>query len=193
MELLVTTAVWIFILTHIDTLVVLTAFCTDANYKLPELIVGHYIGFTVGLLVAITGAIIATDLFQESAFLLGLVPLGLGIWGLSRQGPDHSSESSPAAPPTRSGRATVVVIAGVGLSGENIAVFVPFFATLSTSELLSIFVLYLVAAGFVFLLALFLGRRAHESKLPNWVEELLVPGSLITVGLYVLLAGWLAG
>lgn len=192
MELLVTTAVWIFIFTHIDTLVVLTAFCADVNYKLPELIVGHYIGFTIGLLVALFGAIIATDLFQEYAFLLGFVPLGLGIWGISRRSSDRSSETSPSSPPTRFGRATIVVIAGVGLSGENIAVFVPFFSTLSTSELLLIAVLYFAAAGVIFVLALFLGRRTHESRLPNWVEKLLVPGSLITVGLYVLAAGWFA-
>lgn len=191
MEGLLVLSLWFFAITHLDTLVLLLAFCTDERYQVAEIAIGHYLGFSIGLAGALVGSFAAAELLQDFSFLLGFVPLALGVWGILRRGTsnDHYTRIVPSG---RLGRIGVVTAAGVGLSGENIAVFVPFFATLSTAELLAVTSLYLIAAGVVFVLALLVSRRPAAANLPGWVEEWAAPGSIILVGLYVLSAGWVA-
>ncbi len=189
MEGLLALSLWFFAITHLDTLVLLLAFCTDERYRVGEVAIGHYLGFSIGLAGALVGSFVVAELLREFAFVLGFVPLALGLWGILRRGTsnDHYTRIVPSG---RLGRTGVVTVAGIGLSGENIAVFVPFFATLSTAELLGVTALYLIAAGVLFVLALFISRRPATANLPEWVEEWAAPVSLILVGLYVLSAGW---
>lgn len=185
------TALWFFAITHLDTLVVISAFCTDERYDLPEVFVGHYLGFGIGLLAAVIAAWVAAAAFEEMSFVLGVIPLGLGMWGFitidTRVKPIH-----PEVIPSRLSRVATVTVASVGLSGENIAVFLPFFLTLSEGELVTVLVTYVLAAAVVFLLALWIARQAAAVAIPRWVETHLVPGTLVVVGAYVLIAGWLA-
>lgn len=188
METVLLVGVWLFAVTHLDTLVVISAFCADNDYQLWEVLVGHYIGFCAGLVAAVAGAALAAELFQEWTFLLGTVPLGIGLWGLFHQPPETTVEMSRAVPNTL-GRIGVVSVAGIGLSGENIAVFVPFFAGLSLAELLVVIGVYLVGAGIVFLAAYIIVSRVAADGIPGWLDRWLVPTVLVLVGGYVLATG----
>ena len=190
MESILIVGVWLFAVTHLDTLLVVGAFCADNDYRLWEVLVGHYVGFCVGLIAAVVGAILAAELLQEWTFMLGVIPLGLGLWGLLRQPPETTVEESPAVPNSL-GRIGVVTIAGLGLSGENIAVFVPFFATLPPFELALIIVVYLIGAGVVFLAAFVIVSRVVTDGIPDWLDRWLVPTVLVLVGGYVVVAGWI--
>jgi len=183
-------SVWLFAVTHLDTLLVIGAFCADNDYRHREVLVGHYIGFSVGLAGAVAGALLAAELFQEWTFLLGLVPLSIGLWGLFRRPPELTVADSPVLP-TAAGRVGVVTVAGIGLSGENIAVFVPFFAELSATELAIVIVGYLLGAGLVFLTALLAVTRVAVDGIPDWLDRWLVPTVLVLVGGYVVVTGWL--
>ncbi|WIV67374.1 cadmium resistance transporter [Natrialbaceae archaeon AArc-T1-2] len=190
METTLLVAVWLFTVTHLDTLLVIGAFCTDNDYRLWEVLVGHYVGFCVGLAAAVIGAILAAELLQERTYLLGVVPLSLGLWGLLRQPPETTVEESPIVPNSL-GRIGVVTVTGLGLSGENIAVFVPFFVDLSPSELTPIIIVYLIGAGVVFLAAFMIVSRATSDDIPDWLDRWLVPTVLVLVGGYVVVAGWI--
>lgn len=192
MENLIVLSLWFFALTHVDTFFVLVAFCIDGGYRLPEILLGHYLGFGFGLLGAVLGAVVAAETLQGGAYLLGFVPLGIGLWGIVRR----RSEVHTVAPDYPSSwlrRIGVVTVAGIGLSGENIAVFVPFFVTLADEELAVILSFYLVAAGVTFVIAVFVSRWTIEREYPKWIDKWLVPVTLIGVGMYVLGAGWVAG
>lgn len=173
-----------------DTFVVLTAFCADADYSLGEVLLGHLVGFSLGLAAAVAGAFVAAGVLQEWTFLLGVVPLALGLWGLVRSRREVGVPETPelSEPVSHVG---VVAMAGVGLSGENVAVFVPFFVGLTVSELAAVTALYVVCAGAVFVLAASIVRLVPEARTPDRVDDLLVPVVLIVVGVYVLFAGWL--
>ncbi len=191
MELRIALAVWLFALVHIDTLVMLVAFCTDEQYELPEILIGHYVGFSIGLFAAVAGALVLADLLADTAFLLGIVPIILGIWMLTQRRQDHVARPVlPARGPVR--RALVVAGAGVGVSGENIAVFVPVFIGLQPVELATVVVSYLILAGVVFVVAWEIGTRLLSARIPRWIDTLLVPGTLMLVGVYVLVAGLIA-
>ena len=181
-------AIWLFAATNLDTFIVLIVFCADDDYRTSEVLFGHYLGFSIGLAGAILAGVLAAEMLREWTFLLGTVPLGMGIWGLIHS---HSEVHLDETPPVRGvvGRVGVVTAAGVGLSGENMAVFIPFFAGLSAAELAIIVVVYLVCAGITFVLALVLGRRAITFIPTAWIDRWLVPAILVVVGMYVLVTG----
>ncbi len=189
MESLLVVAMWLFVVTHVDTLVVLVAFCTDEEYHTTEVAVGHYVGFGLGLAVALLAAFLAAEFFREQSFLLGALPLALGVRGLLRK----RSEETPPPSENATGRTKrigIVATAGFGLSGENVAIYVPFFLTLEPSELGAVVAAYLVGAVVVFLAASLMARRAVAFGPPRWIDRFLVPAMLVLVGGYVLVAGW---
>ena len=188
METIVIIAVWLFALTHIDTLVVLIAFCADSGYHVYEVLLGHYIGFSIGLIAAVGGTLLAAELFHSWSFLLGGLPVLIGVWSLLRRYPSTHVADIEAIP-DQSGRVGVVTTAGIGLSGENIAVFIPFFTRLSTTELLLVVLAYVVAAGLVFLLAYFIAQIFGKVAIPPRLDRWLVPSILILVGLAILGSG----
>jgi len=185
-------ALWLFAATNVDTLVVVSAFCADNEYRIREVLVGHYVGFCLGLAAAVVGALIAAELLAEWTFLLGVVPLGLGLWGLFRRPPESTIEASPVVPNSL-GRIGVVTVTTLGLSGENIAVYIPFFAELSIGELAVVVGIYLLGAGVVFLAGLLVVYRVATDGIPKRVDRWLVPSVLVVIGSYVILTGLIVG
>jgi len=180
----------LFVVTHLDTFAVLVAFCVDEAYTTTEVLVGHYLGFTGGLAAAVVLATVAGATLGEWAFLLGVVPLSIGLWSLFRRRDDDA----PAVRETveTPGGVAVVAGAGLGLSGENLAVFVPFFGGLDATTLAAVVAYYLLAAGALFGVALTVARRTVADP-PAWVDRWLVPTMLVLVGVYVLATGFLVG
>ncbi len=188
MDTLLFVALWLFAATNLDIIVVISAFCADNDYRIWEVFVGHYMSFCLGLTAAVLGALIAADLLDGWAFLLGIIPLSLGLWGLFRQPPETTIEASPVVSNTV-GRIGVVAVTGIGLSGENIAVYIPFFADLSFGELAVVVGVYLVGAGVVFLLSLLLVYRVAADGISDRLDRWLVPSVLVVIGIYVLATG----
>lgn len=197
METVVLVATSIFLLTNIDKLAVLVAFCLDEDYRTREVVVGLFAGSSLGLVGAVLGSVVAVGFFQTWTPLLGVVPLGLGIWGLVRHSSRFDGEALEADPdmnvlPGPLGRLSVVTGTVAGLNGENLAVYIPFFAGLSTAELGFVIGLYLVGTGVVFLAAFLLARGSTAAtEPPVWVDRWLVPVVLLLVGIYVLVTGLL--
>ncbi|MCU4925257.1 cadmium resistance transporter [Halobacteria archaeon AArc-dxtr1] len=192
METTLLVGVWLFAITHVDTLVVIGAFCADNDYRVWEVLVGHYVGFSIGLAAAIIGTIVAAELLQEWTFLLGFVPLSIGLWGLVRRPPETTIDDLPVVPNSL-GRIGVVAVAGIGLSGENVAVFIPFFVELSPRELFFVVCVYLIGAGLVFLTALQIVSRVAVDGISDRLDRWLVPTVLVGVGGYVIVTGLIIG
>ncbi len=192
MDTVLFVAVWLFAATNLDTLIVISAFCADNDYHLREVFVGHYVSFCLGLAGAVLGALLAAELLDGWAFLLGGIPLGLGLWGLLGQPPEVTVEASPVVS-NPVGRTGVVAIAGIGLSGENIAVYIPFFADLSHSELAVVIGVYLVGAGVVFFASLLAVYRVATDGISDRLDRWLVPSVLVVIGIYVIVTGLFVG
>lgn len=181
----------LFVVSNFDTLVVLLAFNLDDDYKLVEILIGHAIGFATGLLASVLLSVLATALLHQWTFLIGGLPLMLGIWGLVRRRPTTDNGTIEILP-NATGRITVVTIAAIGINGENIAVNVPFFAVLTSQQLLLIVILYGIGAALVFVLAVVIAQRTTTRTYPDWFDDWLVPIVLIAIGGYVLVGGYLA-
>lgn len=191
MERLLVIALALFIATNVDVLLVLIAFCLDVDYGTIEIGVGYAMGVVVGIGGALLGAFVLTGLFANWAFLLGVIPFGLGVWGFIRREPDLD-QTDPHIVPGRFGRVGVVAVASIGLNGENLAVYVPFFLERSSGELLAIVVLYLAGAAALFAIAVAVANRSYDYGHPAWIDRWLVPAILVIVGTYVLVSGWIA-
>ena len=193
MDALLAVALLLFAATNVDKLVVLVAFLIDDDYRPAEVLVGHFVGFAVGVTAAVAVAVAAAEWLQAWAFLLGVVPLGLGIWGIARWGlgrePSDPDTDVLQLLPGSAGRVSVVSVTVIGLNGENLAVYIPFLARLSPRELALVVVAYTVAAALMFGLALVIARRTVDRGVPDWVDMLLVPIVLVLVGAYVLASG----
>lgn len=187
MESVLLVGAGLFIVTHIDTLIVTSAFCADNDYRAWEILVGHYTGFCLGLAGAVIGAMLATELL-EWTFLLGVIPMTMGLWGLLRSSSEGRVEELPALSNSIS-RIRVITVTGIGLSGENLAVLIPFFTELSPRALLLIVVMYLVGAGIVFLTASLIVQHVAEDGVSDRLDRWLVPTVLLIIGGYILVTG----
>ncbi len=189
MEALLLVAFWLFIVTHIDTFVLLVVFCADKQYRVLEVLGGHILGFSAGILTGVLGAVLAVELLSGRIALLGLLPLSMGIWGLIRRSPETEiGDSQFVSEPT--GNFGVVTVAAVGLGVDNVAVYIPFFVGLTPFELGLVVTLYTVCAGVLFVLAVAVARRTATVGIPPWVDRWFVPVFLILVGVAVLLSGF---
>lgn len=182
---------WLFVVTHVDTFVVLVAFCADDLYRPREILVGHYLGFSIGLGIAVLAALVVAEVASQWAFLLGLVPIALGLHGFARR-EVLNLPVEPIDVPEPQDRVGAVAAAGVGLSGENVAAYVPVLATADPVAIGLVVLGYLVGAGLIFTLAYAVTIRTVGRRPPAWVQTWLVPAVLVIVGGYVLVAGWLA-
>ncbi|WP_263018951.1 cadmium resistance transporter [Natronobiforma cellulositropha] len=189
METLLLVGLWLFVVTNLDALLVVGVFCADNEYRSWEVFVGHSVGFGVGLVAAVVGAAVAAELFHEWTFLLGVLPLSIGLWGLFRRPPETTVEQSIPVP-NAVGRVGVVTSASIGLSGENLAVYIPFFADLSRSELALVVTSYVIGAGFVFLVARLVVSRVVVDGISERLDRWLVSTVLVLVGGYVLVSGF---
>lgn len=184
-------AVGLFIATNIDILIVIVAFCLDEDYATVEVILGYCVGFFIGLSGAVLGAFVVTGVLQSWTFLLGGIPVAMGLWGLFRRDPDPAGDELQMIPgPT--GRVGVVSITAIALNGENLAVYIPFFVGLTPEQLFTVVVVYTIGAGALLLGALLIARLTHDLPHPAWIDRWLVPTVLIFAGGYVIVSGWVA-
>ncbi|MBO0802721.1 MAG: cadmium resistance transporter [Nocardiopsaceae bacterium] len=145
------------------------------------IIAGQYAGFAAILAIALAAAAGLQIVPDRWAGLLGLVPVGFGLWGLRRL----RGTGEAARPPLAS---TAPRIAAVTFANgaDNISVFTPLFRTLHMAGSL------LAAALFLALIALWcaagalLASRAAVAAALGRVTHWLVPAVFITVGVLIL-------
>jgi cadmium resistance protein CadD (predicted permease) len=185
---LLATAVLAFAGTTVDDLLVLAALFlsrrTTGSPRATAIIGGQYAGFVAILgvtLLASTGLQVVPDRWVG---LLGLVPIGFGVWGLWRlRGSD--ADSRPVLASTAIQIAAITVANGA----DNISVFTPLFRSLRLADALLATALFLgLVAIWCGLGALLASHRAVVATLGR-VSHWLVPVVFIGVGALILITG----
>ena len=198
METVLTVALWLFAVTNIDTLLVVAAFCVDRDYRTVEVFLGYYVGVIVALTATIVGAMFVAGWLRSWSFLLGVFPIALGVRSLLNQrasgdGDEGVKRGVDGSRLSRAGtgRTATVLATVIGLSGDNVVVYIPFVLELSAGELRVVIVAYLLGALLVFPVAVTIARRTVSAGVPEWVDRLLVPVTLVLMGMYILVTGGL--
>jgi len=153
--------------TNIDNLFVLLAFLAQAGAGRRRVIVGQYVGSLILMAASLVLAALLTQLPAGYVGLLGILPIGVGLsqaWERFgpgntrvRQSAAHEAGSKPAsAGPVQQDRAApggrgsswwTVACVALANGSDNVAVYVPLYASHSHSERAFISLVFVVMTG----------------------------------------------
>jgi cadmium resistance protein CadD (predicted permease) len=180
------TAVVAFAGTTTDDLVILAALFmarrTTGTPPARVIIAGQYAGFAAILAIALAAAAGLRIVPDRWVGLLGLVPIGFGLWELWRlRGAGETSRPPLASTATR--------IAAITFANgaDNISVFTPLFRTLHVAGSLVATALFLALIALWCAAGALLGSRTAIAATLGRVTHWLVPAVFIAVGALILI------
>jgi cadmium resistance protein CadD (predicted permease) len=172
--------------TTIDDLVVLAAlFTTNRASGRPNtatIVGGQYAGFVSIVALALLAARGLQIIPEQWIGLLGLVPIGFGLWGLARAGSGGREDK----PPLASTFPQVVAITFAN-GADNISVFTPLFRSMELVGSLAIAGVFLGLIGVWCGIGRALGAHRAVVGTIGRVSHWLVPVVFITVGASILI------
>ncbi len=196
MELLtpILQAIGLFVATNIDDIIVLSLFyARGAGQRgtTRKILLGQYLGFGGILLAAVVISLGARSFLPEDALpYFGLIPLALGLYAAWRawrnRGDDDDDEAKVADK-----QVGVLTVAAVTFAngGDNIGVYVPVFATASTTAIIAYCLVFLALVGLLVLAAKYVATRRPIAEILERWEHILFPLVLIGLGILILLEG----
>jgi len=149
-----------------------------------KILLGQYLGFGGILLAAVVVSLGARSFLPEDALpYFGLLPLALGLyaaWRAWRNRGDDDDDDEAKVADKQVGVLTVAAVTSAN-GGDNIGVYVPVFATASTTAIIAYCLVFLALVGLLVLAAKYVAtRRPIAEVLERW-EHILFP--LVLIGL----------
>ena len=181
-----------FISTNIDDIFMLMLFFAQChNFRTKaKVAVGQYLGIGVLTGLSLLGAYGLRLLPPQYIGLLGLLPLALGAKAILGRSSDEDSQESDSDASSAPGLLSVSLVTIAG-GGDNIGVYIPLFAALSTEKLICAFVVFALSTGLWCLLADRLSRLPVVQNIIRRYKHILIPTLLIGLGLYILIDAYL--
>jgi cadmium resistance protein CadD (predicted permease) len=193
--------------TTFDDNIYLAMFFSRTNHRFRpiQIIVGEFLGFSVLVLISLSGFLLGR--LCESAWLglLGLLPIAIGVntllagsTGASGQvrpvcgRRQWAEEGGPPRPMTlgralRDPRTHQVSAVSIANGGNNIAIYIPLFSSCSPGRLAVILLVCYAAIGLWCLNSWFLIRQPQIALWMSRVVARIAPFVLISLGLSILL------
>jgi cadmium resistance protein CadD (predicted permease) len=183
----VLTAAVLFAATDVDDLVVLTVLSISSRAtgrpRPWHIWAGQYAGFAVLIGASLAAAAGLTLVPLHWLWLLGLVPLGLGLAKLAIAIRAHRAgqQTSPAA---ATGLAGVIGLT-IANGGDNLSAYIPVFRTSTAADIAVTVAVFLAGVGLYCLASIrFAGHRAVIEAVQRW-GEWIVPVVFILLGFYI--------
>jgi len=181
------TAALLFAGTNIDDVVVLAVFNASSRAsgepKRWQIWAGQYAGITVLVAVSLAAARGLTLIPQHWIWLLGLLPLGLGLYKLAGaiRARRSGQQASVAAARGLLGVTGITIANG----GDNLAAYTPVFATISTSAAAITLAVFAVGVAVWCLVGAWLvSHHRVTDGLPRW-GHWIIPAVYILIGVYI--------
>lgn len=186
----ITSAAGMFAATNIDDIVVLTVLFLASSRGGPrpwQIVLGQYLGFIALVAISVIAALGLTIIPDEWVGFLGLIPLGIGIYGLIRalrNGRDDDDEEESALKAVG-----VLGIAGITIANgaDNISLYTPIFRTISPMDTAITIAVFLVLVGVWCLAGRLIGTHKAVTETLERIEHWLVPAVFIGLGLFILI------
>ena len=195
-------AVWVvaYVVTNLDDLLLLTLFFAHPEYRVRNVVLAEYLG--IATLFAGSLAVARGTVFLPEAWigLLGFVPILLGVRSLRRENSFVDADPSSGSAQEAESRwvrvlpgttfvprdLAVVWLVTVANGGDNLAVYVPLFRTQAFQHLPVVAGVFVVLIGVWCALGWQAGRRPVVGQALRRYSHLLLPYTLIALGIYVL-------
>jgi cadmium resistance protein CadD (predicted permease) len=183
----VLTAAVLFAATNADDIVVLTVLSISSRAsgqpRRWQIWAGQYAGIAVLIAASLAAAAGLTLVPLHWLWLLGLVPLGLGLGKLATAIRAHRS-GQQAAPAAVSGLTGVTGLT-IANGGDNLSAYIPVFRTSSAAEIAVTIAVFLAGVGLYCLASVRLsGHRAVIQAVQQW-GQWIVPVVFILIGFYI--------
>ena len=186
MELIITSIV-AFAATNIDDIFVLILLFGNKNFKTRNIVIGQFLG--VGALIAISfiGSFASLVIDKSYVGLLGVFPIIIGIRSfasLRKKKIVREKQDKLKSHPNNS----ILVVSGVTIAngGDNIAIYVPLFASLQLIGKVTMVSIFLLMIAIWCLMAYYLSKRPILARLIDEYGHIATPVILILLGLYIL-------
>ena len=180
-------AVGLFASTNIDDMVVLAVLNMSSRVqgrpKRWQIWVGQYAGVTTLVLISLAAALGLTLVPEGWIWVLGLIPLLLGVRKLVITIRAHNA-SDPVSAPVVSGWTGVTGLT-IANGGDNIAAYTPVFRVLGAGEVALTVVVFAVGVAVSCLVA---GRLVSHRRVTHVIQmwgHWIVPAVFILIGFYV--------
>lgn len=192
-----------FVSTNVDDIFILIALFSQIRAGLPvsdgapatlalaksgmqarHIVIGQYLGFAALVALSIIGALSSFFIPVPWIGLLGLVPIYMGIKGIAALQKSDSEDEEEAV----SGAGTALKVAAVTFAngGDNIAIYIPIFASQTlSSNLITLIVFFALVAIWCFL-GFKLTKTPVVAKVLEKYGHVAVPFVLIGLGVFIL-------
>ncbi|MEV4752139.1 cadmium resistance transporter [Streptosporangium sp. NPDC049248] len=178
------TAVAVFAGTNVDDIILLTVlFLTSRAGGVPrpwQIVAGQYTGIAALVAVSAVAALGLAVLPDRWVGLLGLVPFGMGVWGLVRAGRGGDGETSRVA-------SGLLSIAGVTVANgaDNISVYTPLFRTIGPAASALTMAVFALLVAVWCAAASWLGSHRKIIELVERTGAWLVPVVFMIIGVVI--------
>jgi cadmium resistance protein CadD (predicted permease) len=179
-----------FVSTNVDDIFVLLALFADPAFRPGQVIAGQLAGIASLFLLSAAGAALALVVAPAYVGLLGLAPLGLGIWrllALLRGREDVGEEAQRSGAAGSAARVLAVALVTVANGGDNIGVYVPVFASQPRAALAVFAGIFFVMTCLWCLLGYYLVSHPKLGAPIRRYAKPLTPFVLIALGLFILI------
>ncbi|WP_436758240.1 cadmium resistance transporter [Streptosporangium sp. V21-05] len=183
------TAAAVFAGTNVDDIIILTVlFLASGAGGVPrpwQIVVGQYAGIAALVAVSAAAALGLAVVPDRWVGLLGLVPFGMGVWGLVKawraRRARRAGKDGDEAPRVASG---VLSIAGVTVANgaDNISVYTPMFRTIGLASSVVTVVVFAVLVAVWCAAASWLGSHRKVIALVERTGAWLVPVVFMVIG-----------
>ena len=191
-----------FAATNIDDFVILMLFFAQVNatFRARHIVVGQYLGFTALIIASLVGFFGGLIVPKAMIGLLGLVPIAIGISHLVKKENDQNEVQAVSGEFNRESNSPVSKLANlfnpqtlnvaavtIANGGDNIAIYLPLFASSELPSLLVILAVFLVMVGVWSYAAYRLIRHKAIANILTRYSQALVPFILIGLGIFILI------
>ena len=186
MELLIT-SILTFASTNIDDIFILTLFYGNKRFNDSEILTGQILGIGILIFISLLVSLIGFIVPAHYIGLLGLFPIYLGVKALWNNSNKHQ-HTELAANKVGNPQSKVLTIAGVTFAngGDNIAIYVPLFTTLTWPHKLTMVVIFLVMTLVWCRLAKYLTSHPLVSRTVDKYERWITAFVLLLLCVYIL-------
>jgi cadmium resistance transport/sequestration family protein len=182
-----------FITTNIDDIFILMLFFSDPKRKNVTVILGQYVGISTLIAISFIGSFIGLIIDLKYVGLLGLIPIYIGIKSMrslfNRNSPkDEEREIMLRADQSGNQMQQVLSVTAITIAngGDNISIYVPLYATLTSSGKATMTTVFLLMTAVWCLLAIYLSNHPMIKKSVEKYGHIFTPIVFILLGIYIL-------
>lgn len=185
-------AIAVYISTSIDYLFILMIIFSQSYTRkgLFQIYGGQYIGTGILVVVSLFAAYVLNFIPQDWLIgLLGLIPIFLGV-RIALLGESEEEEGKVVEKLEQRGSTRllwIVTLLTIASGGDNLGIYIPYFTSLSFSEILVILIIFFISTFLLCQISYKLVKISFVSETIEKYERIIVPVVFIGLGLYIML------